>query len=185
MKIIDTHIPDIKLIQPTILTDSRGFFYENIHAEKLRAYGIHMPIQQENISRSAQGTLRGLHYQIAPHAQSKWVHVVRGHIFDVAVDIRCGSPTYGQWEGYDLSAENGHQFYVPVGFAHGFVTLEPDSEIVYKCTDYYAPETEGAVRWDSCGIEWPLSDGPILSDKDVIAPALADFNSPFIYGENA
>ena len=139
---------------------------------------------QDNHSLShAVGTLRGLHFQALPAAQGKLVRCGRGAIFDVAVDIRRGSPTYGQWEGYELSAENGHQLYVPVGFAHGFVTLEPDSEIVYKCTDYYAPETEGTVRWDSCGIEWPLSGDPILSDKDAIAPALADLDSPFVYGE--
>ena len=120
-----------------------------------------------------------------PLRRQNWCAVGVGRLFDVAVDIRRGSPTYGQWEGYELTAENGHQLYVPVGFAHGFVTLEPDSEIVYKCTDYYAPETEGAVRWDSCGIDWPLSVDPILSDKDAIAPALADFDSPFIYGENS
>ena len=147
---------------------------------------IDVEFVQDNYSLSrAVGTLRGLHYQAPPAAQGKLVRCGRGAIFDVAVDIRCGSPTYGQWEGYDLSAENGHQLYVPVGFAHGFVTLEPDSEIVYKCTNYYAPETEGAVQWDSCGVEWPSSDDPILSDKDTIAPALADFDSPFIYGENS
>ena len=141
---------------------------------------------QDNHSLSwAAGTLRGLHFQAPPAAQAKLIRCGRGAIFDVAVDIRRGSSTYGRWEGYELTAENGHQLYVPVGFAHGFVTLEPDSEIVYKCTDYYAPETEGAVRWDSCGIDWPLSVDPILSDKDAIAPALADFDSPFIYGENS
>ena len=109
----------------------------------------------------------------------------RGTIFDVAVDIQRGSPTYGQWQGYELTAENGHQLYMPVGFPHGFVTLESDRAIMYKCTDYYAPETEGAVRWDSCGINWPLSIDTIPSDKYAIAPALADFVSPFIYGENS
>ena len=108
-----------------------------------------------------------------------------GAIFDVALDIRLGSPTYGCWQGYELTAENGFQLYVPIGFAHGFVTLAPGSEIVYKCTDYYAPETEGAVRWDSCSIEWPLSGDPILSPKDAIAPLLYDFESPFVYGENS
>ena len=101
------------------------------------------------------------------------------------MDIRRGSPTYGKWEGFELTAENGYQLYVPVGFAHGFVTLEADSEIVYKCTDYYAPETEGAVLWNSCAIEWPLSGDPILSDKDQEAPLLADFDSPFVYGQNS
>ena len=172
MKIIDTHIPDIKLIQPTILTDSRGFFYENIHAEKLRAYGIHMPIQQENISRSAQGTLRGLHYQIAPHAQSKWVHVVRGHIFDVAVDIRPESSTYGQWVGVHLSDENRHMLIIPHGFAHGFYVLSDLADVVYKCDAVYYKESERAIRWDdpTLGIDWPLLDHSIqLSDKDKAA----------------
>ena len=111
----------------------------------------------------------------------------RGAFFDAAVDIRRGSKTYGQWMGYVLSAENGHQLYVPVGFAHGFVTLEPDSEIVYKCSDYYAPETEGLLRWDDpdIGIEWPLKGNPTLSEKDAIAPLLKGFESPFIFGENA
>ena len=111
----------------------------------------------------------------------------RGAIFDVAVDIRRGSPTYGEWNGYELTAENGHQLFVPVGFAHGFITLEPNSEIVYKCSDYYAPEMEGAVLWNDpgIGIEWPIVSAPILSDKDAAAPLLADFESPFVFGENS
>ena len=148
--------------------------------------GIDVEFVQENHSLSgAVGTLRGLHFQAPPHPQAKLVRCVRGMIFDVAVDIRRNSPTFGQWESHKLTAENGHQLYVPVGFAHGFVTLEPDSEIVYKCTDYYAPETEGAVHWSSCGIDWPLTVDPILSDKDVIASAFTDFVSPFIYGQNS
>ena len=148
--------------------------------------GIDVEFVQENHSLSgAVGTLRGLHFQAPPHPQAKLVRCVRGVIFDVAVDIRRNSPTFGQWESHKLTAENGHQLYVPVGFAHGFVTLEPDSEIVYKCTDYYAPETEGAVHWSSCGIDWSLTDDPILSDKDEIAPAFTDFDSPFIYGQNS
>ena len=166
--------------------DHRGYFSETYSRRRYAAMGIDVEFVQENHSLShAVGTLRGLHFQAPPHAQAKLVRCGRGAIFDVAVDIRRGSPTYGQWEGYELSAENGHQLYVPVGFAHGFVTSQPDSEIVYKCTDYYAPDTEGAVRWDSCGIEWPLSGDPILSDKDTIAPAIADFDSPFVYGENS
>ena len=148
--------------------------------------GIDVEFVQENHSLSgAVGTLRGLHFQAPPHPQAKLVRCVRGMIFDVAVDIRRNSPTFGQWESHKLTAENGHQLYVPVGFAHGFVTLEPDSEIVYKCTDYYAPETEGAVHWSSCGIDWPLTVDPILSDKDMIAPVFTDFVSPFIYGQNS
>ena len=166
--------------------DARGFFSETYSRRRYSEMGIDVEFVQDNHSLSrAIGTLRGLHFQALPAAQGKLVRCGRGAVFDVAVDIRRGSPNYGQWEGYELSAENGRQLFVPVGFAHGFVTLEPDSEIVYKCTDYYAPETEGAVRWDSCGIDWPLSGDPILSDKDAIAPALADFDSPFVYGENS
>jgi len=174
------------LIKPQRFGDHRGFFGETYSNRRYAEMGIDREFVQDNHSLSrAVGTLRGLHFQAPLAAQGKLVRCGRGAIFDVAVDIRRGSPTYGQWEGYELSAENGHQLYVPVGFAHGFVTLEADSEIVYKCTDYYAPETEGAVRWDSCEIEWPLSGDPILSDKDAIAPTLADFDSPFVYGENS
>ena len=173
-------------ITPKRFADRRGFFGETYNSRRYAEMGIDGEFVQDNHSLSnAVGTLRGLHFQAPPAAQGKLVRCGRGAIFDVALDIRRGSPTYGHWEGYTLSAENGQQLYVPVGFAHGFVTLEPDSEIVYKCTDYYAPETEGAVRWDSCGIEWPVSADLILSDKDAVAPALADFDSPFIYGDNS
>jgi len=177
---------DTILITPTRFGDRRGYFGETYSRRRYAYIWVDVEFIQDNHSLShAVGTLRGLHFQAPPAAQGKLVRCGRGAIFDVAVDIRRGSPTYGKWEGYELTAENGHQLYVPVGFAHGFVTLEPDSEIVYKCTDYYAPETEGAVRWDSCGIDWPLSVDPILSDKDAVAPGLADFDSPFIYGENS
>ena len=180
------NLRNLFLITPTRHSDHRGFFGETYSRRRYAEMGIDLEFVQDNHSLShAVGTLRGLHFQAPPVAQGKLVRCGRGAIFDVAVDIRRGSPTYGKWEGYELTAENGHQLYVPVGFAHGFVTLESDSEIVYKCTDYYAPETEGAVRWDSCGIDWPLSFDPILSDKDAIALALADFDSPFIYGENS
>jgi len=173
-------------IFPQRFGDHRGYFSETYSRRLYAEMAIDVEFVQDNHSLShAVGTLRGLHFQAPPAAQGKLVRCGRGAIFDVAVDIRLGSPTYGQWEGYELSAENGHQLYVPVGFAHGFVTLEPNSEIVYKCTDYYAPESEGSVRWDSCEIEWPFSSDPILSEKDIIAPALADFDSPFVYGENS
>ena len=171
---------------PKRFGDHRGFFGETYSRRLYAEMGIKVDFVQDNHSLShAIGTLRGLHFQAPPCAQGKLVRCGRGAIFDVAVDIRRGSPTYGQWEGYELTADNGHQLYVPAGYAHGFVTIAPDSEIVYKCTDYYSPEAEGAVRWNSCGIEWPLSGDPILSDKDSIAPALVDFESPFIYGENS
>ena len=177
---------ELLLIETQRFGDYRGYFEEVYSRTKFRELGIEDEFVQDNHSVSTKvGTLRGLHFQSPPHAQAKLVRCGRGAIFDVAVDIRRGSPTYGKWEGFELTAENGHQLYVPVGFAHGFVTLEADSEIVYKCTDYYAPETEAAVLWNSCGIEWPLSGDPILSDKDQEAPPLADFDSPFVYGQNS
>ena len=177
---------ELLLIKPVRKLDHRGFFGETYSHRHYEELGITSEFVQDNHSLShAIGTLRGLHFQGPPHAQGKLVRCGRGAIFDVAIDIRRGSPTYGNCEGYELTGENGHQLYVPVGFAHGFVTLEADSEIVYKCTDYYAPETEGAVLWDSCGIKWPLAVDPILSDKDQEAPPLADFNSPFVYGKNS
>ena len=178
----------ILLIKPCRFSDQRGFFAETYNRKKYLEMGIDIEFVQDNHSRSRDvGTLRGLHFQAPPHTQSKLVRCGSGAIFDVAVDIRRGSPTYGQWLGFELSAENGHQMYVPIGFAHGFVTLEPDSELVYKCSDYYAPETERALRWDDMdiGIEWPLQGNPTLSEKDATAPLLKDFESPFIFGENS
>ena len=184
-KVFDNSL-GLGLIKPERHVDSRGFFSEIYSLRRYEQEGIKDVFVQENHSVSKDmGTLRGLHFQAPPSGQGKLVRCGRGSIYDVAIDIRCGSPTYGCWEGYILSANNGQQLYIPVGFAHGFLTLEPDSEIVYKCTDYYAPETEGAVRWDSCGVDWPLSVEPVLSDKDANAPTFADFDSPFIYGVNS
>ena len=176
------------LISATRYGDHRGFFAETYSRHKYSELGIDVEFVQDNHSLSrGVGTLRGLHFQSPPHAQAKLIRCGRGAIFDVAVDIRRGSPTYGAWEGYELSAENGEQLYVPVGFAHGFVTLEPDSEIVYKCSDYYAPETEGAILWNDpeIGINWPTDTAPILSDKDAVAHLLSELESPFIFGENS
>ena len=176
------------LLKPNRHGDHRGFFAETYSYRKYAELGIGDEFVQDNHSLSRDvGTLRGLHFQAPPHAQAKLVRCGRGAIFDVAVDIRRGSPTYGHWEGYELSAENGYQLYVPVGFVHGFITLEPDSEIVYKCSDYYAPESEGSVLWSDpeIGIEWPTDSDPILSAKDTVAPLLSDLESPFIFGENS
>jgi len=179
-------IGDLILVQLSHFKDHRGYFSETYNRRRYIELGIDVEFVQDNQSLShTVGTLRGLHFQKPPTSQAKLVSCVRGAILDVAVDIRRGSPTYGKWESYELSAENGHQLYVPVGFAHGFVTLDANSEIIYKCTDYYAPEAEGAVLWNSCGIEWPLSGDPILSDKDQEAPPLTDFDSPFVYGQNS
>ena len=179
---------DIFLIMPRRFGDQRGFFAETYSRQRYVELGIDVEFVQDNHSLSHDAeTLRGLHFQVPPHPQGKLVRCGSGALFDVAVDIRRGSPTYGQWVGYELSAENGYQLYVPIGFAHGFVTLEPNSEIVYKCSDYYAPETEGALRWDDpdISIEWPLHNNPILSEKDANAPLLKNFESPFIFGENS
>ena len=179
---------NLLLIKTVRHRDHRGFFAETYSRAKYSETGINVEFVQDNHSLSeVLGTLRGLHFQTPPHAQAKLVRCGRGAIFDVAVDIRRGSPTYGQWEGYELTAEHGEQLYIPVGFAHGFVTLEPDSEIVYKCSDYYAPEMEGAVHWNDpdSGIDWPTDIAPTLSDKDAIAPLLSDLESPFIFGKNS
>ena len=178
----------ILLIEVSLHKDHRGVFAETYSRRKYSELGILDDFVQDNHSNSHDaGTLRGLHFQAPPHAQAKLVRCGRGTIFDVAVDIRKGSPTYGRWEGYELTAESGHQLYIPVGFAHGFVTLEPDSEIVYKCSNYYAPETEGAILWNDpdIGIDWPTVSGPILSDKDAAALLLSDLESPFTFGENS
>ena len=185
-EIFRTALPDVIRILPSRFGDHRGFFSETYSQLAYANLGIEAVFVQDNHSLSAAvGTVRGLHFQVPPHAQAKLVRCGRGAIFDVAVDIRRGSPTYGRWAGFTLSAENGAQLYIPVGFAHGFVTLEPDSEIIYKCSDYYAPETEGALRWDDSdiGIAWPLTAAPVLSEKDASAPLLADFNSPCTFEE--
>lgn len=176
----------VQKIVPRRFGDRRGFFAETYSARNYAALGVNVEFVQDNHSLSREAnTVRGLHFQCPPHAQAKLVRCGRGAIFDVAVDIRRGSPTYGQWLGYELSAENGAQLYIPAGFAHGFATLLPDSEIVYKCSDYYSPETEGALRWDDpvLGIDWPLTGAPILSEKDARAPLLTDLDSPFEYEE--
>jgi dTDP-4-dehydrorhamnose 3,5-epimerase len=175
-------IAGVVQITPSRFGDHRGFFAETYSRRGFAGLGVDVEFVQDNHSLSAAvGTVRGLHFQSPPHAQAKLVRCGRGAIFDVTVDIRRGSPTYGQWVGYELSANNGAQLFIPVGFAHGFATLEPNSEIIYKCSDYYAPETEGALQWNDpiIGIDWPVMCDAILSDKDAVAPQLADLDSPF------
>ena len=182
MKIEDTPLSGVKILTPARFGDDRGFFSESYSRRVLADHGITLDFVQDNHSMSAQvGTVRRLHFQSPPHAQDKLVRCGRGRLFDVAVDIRKGSPSYGQWFGTELSFENGRQLLVPAGFLHGFVTREPDTEIVYKCSDYYAPDCDGAVHWDSCGIDWAFDGDPVISPKDAAAPALADFDSPFEY----
>jgi len=181
VQIENTSLPGVLLLTPRRFADARGFFCESWNRKTLRGAGLELPeFVQDNHSMSYQpGTLRGLHYQSPPHAQGKLVRCGRGRLFDVAVDIRQGSPTYGQWLGVELSFDNGRQLWIPEGFLHGFVSREPDTEIIYKCTDHYAPECDGGVRWDSAGIDWGLDAPPLLSDKDAAAPALSEFESPF------
>ena len=182
MQVEDTSLPGVVILTPRRFGDARGFFSESWNRRTLAEHGIELDFVQDNHSLSgAAGTIRGLHFQAPPHAQAKLVRCGRGRLFDVAVDVRRGSPTYGEWVGVELSAENGRQLLVPAGFLHGFVTREPETEILYKCTDYYAPECDGAVRWDSCGIDWGLTGEPVLSDKDAAAPTLAEFDSPFTW----
>ena len=179
-------ISPVQLIHPRRYGDTRGWFTETYNRDTFAGLGIDVTFVQDNHSLSAPAfTLRGLHFQTPPRAQDKLVRCIRGRIFDVAVDIRAGSPTYGQWVGAELSAENGHQLFVPVGFAHGFLTLEDNCEVSYKCSDTYAPESDGGIRWDdsTIGIGWPMPAGtvPELSAKDTVQPAIKDFDSPFPY----
>ncbi len=176
----------VRLIVPRRYGDARGWFMEVYSEPAFAAMGIDCRFTQDNHSLSApRFTLRGLHFQTPPRGQDKLVRCIRGRIFDVAVDVRKGSPTFGRWVGAELSAENGHQLFIPIGFAHGFVTLEPDCEVSYKCSDTYAPDHDGGIRWDdpAIGIDWPIPDGtvPELSAKDTVQPMLADFDSPFVY----
>lgn len=180
MNVTQTSLAGAVLLTPRRFGDARGWFSETWNKRALAEAGIDADFVQDNHSMSAPvGTLRGLHYQAPPHAQDKLVRCTKGVIFDVAVDARAGSPTYGNWVGYELSDENGAQLYVPKGFLHGFVTRSEGAEVQYKCTDYYAPASDGGVRWDSLGIDWGLTGDPVLSDKDRDAPTFADWTSPF------
>lgn len=181
MQIDTTALPDVLILTPRRFGDARGWFMESWNARRMAEAGLDLPWVQDNHSFSAaKGTLRGLHFQSPPRAQDKLVRCTRGAILDVAVDIRDGSPTYGKWVAVELSADNGRQLFVPKGFLHGFVTLMDDTEVQYKCTDLYAPENDGAVRWDdpALGIDWGVT-APVLSDKDARAPLLADIGTPF------
>lgn len=176
----------VQLIVPKRFGDARGWFSETYTVPKFRQMGIDCTFVQDNHSLSVPAfTVRGLHFQTPPHGQDKLVRCIRGRIFDVAVDVRKGSPTYGRWVGAELSAENGHQLFIPIGFAHGFMTLEPDCEITYKCSDVYAPNNDGGILWNdpALNIEWPMPAGAAaaLSDKDKVQPLLAEFDSPFVY----
>jgi dTDP-4-dehydrorhamnose 3,5-epimerase len=185
VEITSLNIAEVKLLVPQIHRDARGFFSETWSRRDLEAAGIATEFVQDNHSLSAEiGTLRGLHFQAPPHAQGKLLRVARGAVFDVAVDIRVGSPTYGQHVTAILSAENWTQIWIPAGFAHGYCTLEPNTEVIYKVTDYYAPECDRGLQWDDAtlGIRWPVDPASVrLSDKDRKQPALKEMPPAFVF----
>lgn len=184
MDIEETSLSGVLVLTPRRFGDDRGFFSESWNRGRMAQAGIATDFVQDNHSLSHEaGTLRGLHFQTPPHAQAKLVRCGRGALFDVAVDIRHGSPTFGQWTGVELSFDNGRQLLVPEGFLHGFVTRQPDTEVIYKCSDYYAPYCDGAVRFDDpdLGIDWGLDGKPVLSDKDAAAPRLRDLPAYFTW----
>ncbi|HLM43347.1 MAG TPA: dTDP-4-dehydrorhamnose 3,5-epimerase [Archangium sp.] len=174
MKISETELPGVLLLEPKRFGDDRGFFMELFHAKRYSEAGIPGPFVQDNFSRSAKGILRGLHFQ-QPHAQGKLVQVFAGTVYDVAVDIRRGSPTFGKWVGVELSADNRRQLWVPAGFAHGFCVLSESADFHYKCTELYSPASEHGIAWNDpdLGIPWPVKS-PLLSPKDSAAPRLKD-----------
>lgn len=176
MNVIQTNIPDVIIFEPTVFGDDRGFFFESFNQKAFfEAAGLNINFVQDNHSKSAKNVLRGLHYQIE-QAQGKLVRVCQGEVFDVAVDLRTASPTFGQWEATILSAENKRQMWVPPGFAHGFLVLSDTAEFLYKTTDFYAPQHECCLKWNdpTVGIEWPLVGSPILSAKDNMGLSLQD-----------
>lgn len=178
MTVHETALPGLLIVEPRVFDDERGFFLERYHAGRYAEAGIEATFVQDNHSRSRRGALRGLHFQ-RRHPQGKLVEVARGRIWDVAVDLRPNSPTFGEWEGVDLSDETHRQLWVPPGFAHGFCVLSDVADVLYKCTDVYRPDDEGGVRWDDpdLGVDWPLQANPLLSDKDRALPLLADLDA--------
>ncbi len=176
MKVVETALPEVKLIEPKVFGDDRGFFLESWNARTFAEAGIDGAFVQDNHSRSSAGVLRGLHFQLV-RPQGKLVRVVSGRAFDVAVDIRRSSPSFGRWVGFELSALNKHMLWIPPGFAHGFLALEDGTDFLYKCTEFYAPEHDRSILWSDprIGIEWPLGGAaPSLSAKDKAAPLLAE-----------
>lgn len=177
MSVTPLAIPDVLLIEPKVFGDDRGFFFESFNQQRFNeATGLDLQFVQDNHSRSARGVLRGLHYQLPPKAQGKLVRVVAGEVFDVAVDIRPDSPTFGQWVGEILSADNKRQLWIPPGLAHGFLVFSESAEFLYKTTDYYAPELERCIRWNdpTLAIAWPFAGEPVLSAKDAQGTRFAD-----------
>ena len=187
LDVAETEIPEVKRLLPRRFADQRGFFVETWNAARMRAAGLDLAFVQDNHSYSAAaGTVRGLHYQAPPMAQAKLVRVARGAVRDIVVDIRRGSPTYGQWVAEELSAENGVQLLIPRGFLHGFVTLVPDTDVLYKVDAHYSADCDGAVRFDDpdLAVDWKIDPRTaVLSEKDARAPLFRDFVTPFVYGD--
>ena len=189
MKLVQTHIPDVVIIEPLVYGDERGWFMESFNEKRFHEELVNLglpaprPFIQDNHSCSSRGVLRGLHYQLPPYAQGKLVRVVKGAVFDVAVDIRKDSPTFGQWVGIELSDKNKKMFWIPEGFAHGFIALEDESHFLYKTTNYYSKESERCIKWNdpTIGIEWPANFEPILSEKDILG---SDLLIAEIFGAN-
>lgn len=181
MELIKTSIDGLLIIKPDVFKDERGYFFESYNKERFAKAGLNMDFVQDNESKSDKGVLRGLHFQKPPYAQGKLVRVIKGSVMDVAVDLRKGSPTYGKWESVVLTEENKLQFWIPEGFAHGFVALEDNTIFNYKCTNVYNKESEGSILWNDpdINISWNI-DNPILSEKDKISPLFKNFKSPFI-----
>ena len=181
MELIKTSIDGLLIIKPDVFKDERGYFFESYNKERFAKAGLMMDFVQDNESKSDKGVLRGLHFQKPPYAQGKLVRVIKGSVMDVAVDLRKGSPTYGKWESVVLTEENKLQFWIPEGFAHGFVALEDNTIFNYKCTNVYNKESEGSILWNDpdINISWNI-DNPILSEKDKISPLFKNFKSPFI-----
>jgi dTDP-4-dehydrorhamnose 3,5-epimerase len=173
LRVVPTELPGVLIVEPDVHRDGRGFFVETYHEERYRAHGIDAPFVQDNRSRSTSGTLRGLHLQVG-RPQGKLIQVIEGEVFDVAVDVRRGSPTFGRWLSIVLTAESFRQYYIPPGFAHGFCVLSPVAQVEYKCTDFYDPTTEIGIAWNdpSLAIQWPIAE-PLLSPRDQKHPTLA------------
>lgn len=185
MNVIETRLAGVQIIEPKVFRDERGFFVESWNRDRYAALGLDLPFVQDNVSFSGKGVLRGLHYQ-QPTPQAKLISVLQGSVYDVAVDLRLGSPTFGEWVGVELSSESLRQLYVPVGFAHGFVVTSETALVSYKCTNPYAPEHEGSLRWDDpeVGIEWPVR-APILSSRDAAAPLLREIPEDRLFSADA
>lgn len=182
MKVLPTNLPGLFVIEPKVFADERGYFFESYHEGKLREQGIDVRFVQDNQSKSSYGVIRGLHYQLTPHAQTKLVRVLEGSIYDIAVDIRKGSPTYGQWFGIELSSENKNQLFIPQGFAHGFSVLSDIAVVLYKCDNLYNPASEGGILYNDpeLAIDWKIPAGKaILSPKDIALPLLQNAVSNF------